>query len=308
MQPQHTLRSAIHCTGVGLHGGNKVSVTLHPAVPDTGIVFRRTDIDGREAEIAARWHNVIDTTMCTVIANEHGDTVGTVEHLMAALSGCRIDNAIIDVHGAEVPIMDGSAEPFVFLIECAGIAEQPVARRGIQVLKEISVGDDEHRVTLSPYPGFSISFQIDFDSPVIAHQEVAFSFVNGEFKDEIARARTFGFLEEVEQLKKMGLVRGGSLDNAVVVNGEEVLNDGGLRFDDEFVRHKVLDGIGDMYLAGGPIIGHFHGLRSGHRLNHRALTALFADDDAWCYTTVDRHTGAPAADAIYTAETLAALA
>lgn len=194
--------------------------------------------------------------------------------------------------------MDGSAEPFVFLIECAGVTEQPVARRGVRVLKDITVGDRERHTALSPYPGISISFAIDFDSPAIARQETAMCLLNGTFKDDIARARTFGFVEDVRRLKEMGLARGGSLENAVVVNGDRVLNEGGLRYEDEFVRHKVLDSIGDLYLAGAPILGHFHGQCSGHRLNHRMLEALFADDDAWCQTLLERDSWAPADDTL----------
>ena len=298
LEPQRTLKSPIHCNGIGLHNGSGVSLVLQPAEPDTGIVFHRADIDGRDALIQANWRNVVDTTMGTVLGNEHGDTVGTVEHLMAAFAGCGIDNLSVRVHGPEVPIMDGSAEPFVFLIECAGMVEQPAPRRGVRVLKEVIVGDAERHVALRPYPGVSISFAIDFDSAAIAHQETAMCLLNGSFKVEIARARTFGFVEDVKRLKEMGLARGGSLDNAVVVNGDQVLNEGGLRFEDEFVRHKVLDSIGDLYLAGAPILGHFHGQCSGHKLNHRMLEALFADDDAWCHTFLERDSWAPADDTL----------
>ncbi|MFQ5954598.1 MAG: UDP-3-O-acyl-N-acetylglucosamine deacetylase [Kiloniellales bacterium] len=294
VEPQRTLNSPIHCSGIGLHSGGTVSLALRPVGPDTGILFRRTDIDGREAVIPADWSNVVDSTMCTVLGNDHGDTVGTVEHLMAALWGCGIDNLIVDTYGPEVPIMDGSAEPFVFLIECAGVMEQPAARRAIRVLKQVKVGDLKRQAVLTPHPGVRVSFAIEFDSPAVARQETALSLSNGTFKQDIARARTFGFLEEVKRLKDMGLVRGGSLDNAVVVNGDEVLNEGGLRYEDEFVRHKVLDCIGDLYLAGAPIVGHFHGHCSGHKLNHRVLEALLTDDTAWCHTLLEPESLMPA--------------
>lgn len=255
-------------------------MTLQPAPPDTGIVFRRTDIGGRGAAIPARWEHVVDTRMCTTIGVGQA-VVGTIEHLMAALSGCEIDNAIIELNGAEVPVMDGSAEPFVFLIECAGVSEQDAPRRFIRILKPVSVCEGDRVASLAPDDGFSVSFEIDFDSPAVARQDCSFRLVNGTFKSDICRARTFGFLHEVDQLLAQGLARGGSLDNAVVVSGDKVLNEGGLRYTNEFVRHKVLDSIGDLYLAGGPIIGHFHGRQSGHALNHRLLKTLFADSTAW---------------------------
>lgn len=278
---QHTLKASIDCTGVGLHSGVKVAMALRPAAPDTGILFRRTDVPGGEAMIPARWDAVVDTRLNSTIGNCDGVTVGTVEHLMAALSGCGVDNAIIEVDGPELPIMDGSSAPFVFLIECAGVAEQAAPRRYIEVLKEVSVGDGEHSASLRPCDHFSVSFAIDFAGTLIRDQAFSATLVNGTFRSEIARARTFGFEHEVSQLRAAGLARGGSLDNAIVVSGHRVLNDGGLRFDDEFVRHKVLDSIGDLYLAGGHLLGHFHGHRSGHALNNALLRTLFADDAAW---------------------------
>jgi UDP-3-O-[3-hydroxymyristoyl] N-acetylglucosamine deacetylase len=254
---QHTLKNAISCTGTGLHSGTKVTMTLCPAAPDTGIVFRRTDAAASGAEIDARWDNVVDTHLNTTIGNADGVKVGTIEHLMAALSGCAVDNAIVEINGPEIPIMDGSAAPFVFLIECAGTA------------------------VLKPGSGFSVSVEIDFESALVARQKLQVNLVNGTFRSEIARARTFGFDHEVAQLQAMGLARGGSLDNAVVVSGDRVLNADGLRYDDEFVRHKVLDSIGDLYLAGGVIIGHFQGFRCGHSLNNALLRSLFAQADAW---------------------------
>jgi UDP-3-O-[3-hydroxymyristoyl] N-acetylglucosamine deacetylase len=260
-------------------------MTLHPAAPDTGIVFRRA---GSAVEIRANWANTIESPLSTVLSNGGGNTVGTVEHLMAALAGAAVDNAIIELDGREVPIMDGSSAPFLFLIECAGIAEQDAARRAIKVLKEVSITEDGATAALLPDHGFSMSFEIDFDNPLIRRQDICLMFDAGTFKTELSRARTFGLLDELDRLRAAGLARGGSLDNAVVVGRDHVLNVGGLRYADEFVRHKLLDAFGDLYLAGGPLLGSFRGLRSGHAHTRRLLAALFADDEAWCYTTPSR--------------------
>ncbi len=280
---QRTLKNAINCTGIALHAGTKVTMTLRPGEPDSGIVFRRTDIAGGAAIIPATWDHVVDTRMCTMLGNSHGVTVCTVEHVMAALAGCRIDNAVIEVDGPEVPIMDGSAAPFVFLVECAGVVEQDAPRLYIRVLKPVSIVDDGHAVSLTPTvgKGLSASFEIDFDSPLVARQSISIGLTEGVFKDALARARTFGFLTDVERMRAAGLARGGSLDNAVVIGGDRILNEEGLRFADEFVRHKILDVVGDLYLAGGPIIGHFDGVCSGHSANNRLLRALFDDGEAW---------------------------
>jgi UDP-3-O-[3-hydroxymyristoyl] N-acetylglucosamine deacetylase len=256
------------------------------------VVFRRTDLAGGGATIPAVIANVSDSVLCTTLSSADGVTIGTVEHLLAALAGCAIDNVVVEVDGPEVPIMDGSAAPFVFLIECAGVIEQAAPRRAIRILDRVEVREGEKSASLSPGEGFAVSFEIDYASPVVARQDCYFTFVNGTFKSEISRARTFGFVHEVEQLRALGLARGGSLDNAVVVSGDAVMNEGGLRFDDEFVRHKVLDSIGDLYLLGAPIIGHFHGVRSGHALNQRLLRALLDDGSAWCYTTQSDEKGA----------------
>ena len=256
---------------------------LHTADSGTGIIFRRTDVTDRDPVVAANWRNVVDVRMATTVANADGVRVATVEHLMAALAGCGIDNAVIEIDGAEVPIMDGSAAPFVFLIECAGTVTQNATRRAIRVLKPVTVGDNRKSIAVSPADDFSVSFEIDFEGALIARQELGVRLVNGVFKTDIARARTFGFDHEVAQLHAAGLARGGSLDNAIVVSGDTVLNGDGLRYDDEFVRHKILDCIGDMYLAGAPILGHVHGVRSGHALNHRLLAALLEDPSAWDY-------------------------
>lgn len=279
---QHTLKSPIHCTGIGLHSGARVSLTIRPAAIDDGITFVRSDQRGSAAVIRATWDNVVDTRMCTVIGNDQGTTVGTIEHLMAALHGCGIDNAVIELDGLEVPIMDGSAAPFVFLIECAGIAMQDGLRRSIRILKPVQVGDDRRHAALTPAGSARYSFEIDFESAAVARQEGSVRLSRSTFKTDVSRARTFGFLHEVDQLRRLGLARGGSLDNAIVISGDTVLNEGGLRYADEFVRHKILDSIGDLYLAGAPIIGHYHGCRSGHALNNQLLRALFDDPAAWC--------------------------
>jgi UDP-3-O-[3-hydroxymyristoyl] N-acetylglucosamine deacetylase len=283
---QKTLRSAIHCRGVGLHSGGKVAMRLCPAAPDTGIVFRRTDGAVAGVEIAALWKNVSDSTLCTTLSNGEGVRVGTVEHLLAAFAGCEIDNVVVELDGPEVPIMDGSAEPFVFLIECAGVVRQDAPRRAIKVLRPIVVEEGSKSAALLPEDGFSMSVEIDFDSRAVSRQDITVVLDAATFRNEIARARTFGFLHEVDRMRAAGLARGGSLDNAVVVSGDHVLNEGGLRFADEFVRHKVLDAVGDLALAGAPIIGHFRGVRSGHALNRRVLEALFAEPLAWCETTI----------------------
>ena len=278
---QRTLKEVISCAGVGLHSGKKVAMTLCPAEPGTGIVFHRTDLPNGPIRIPALWDRVVDTQLCTVLGNDDGVTVGTVEHLMAAIAGAGVDNVIVELNGPEVPIMDGSAAPFQFLLDCTGLIEQDAPRMAIEVLKPVSVGDDERSASLTPADSFSASFQIDFENPLIGRQKFFFDAVDGAFQREIARARTFGFASEVAQLQAMGLAKGGSLENAVVLTGDRVLNEDGLRFEDEFVRHKVLDSVGDLYLAGGPLLAQFHGFRSGHGLNNDLLKRLFADETAW---------------------------
>ena len=278
---QTTLKDAIPCAGIGLHSGTKVSMTLLPAAADSGIVFRRTDIAGGGAEIAARWDNVVDTRMCTTLGNAEGVVVRTVEHLMAALAGMQIDNAVAEVNGPEVPVMDGSAEPFAFLIDCVGIRQLDAPRHVVEILKPVSVGDREQAAALLPGAGSTFSFEIDFRAAAIGRQLHSFDLSKESFRRELAPARTFGLREEVEAMHAAGLARGGSLANAVVVDDSEVLNPEGLRFRDEFVRHKLLDSLGDMQLAGHRIRGHFHGYRSGHSLNNRLLHRLFADNGAW---------------------------
>lgn len=284
---QHTLKNSIYCSGIGLHSGAKVAMSLHPAEPDSGIVFARADLSGPEALIPARFDRVSDTRMCTTLSNEAGKSVSTVEHLMAALAGCGVDNAVIEVSGAEVPIMDGSAEPFVFLIDCAGIVEQNAPRRAIQVLKPVAIKDGAATARIEPWAGSSISVDLDFETRVIGRKSMFIDLLAGRFREELSRARTFGFLHEVEALKAAGLARGGSLDNAVVISGDTVMNEDGLRYDDECARHKALDCAGDLYLAGAPIIGHFHGVRPGHAINNRLLRELLADRSAWTLVDMD---------------------
>ena len=282
---QHSLKSKISCCGKGLHSGANVSITLVPAPENTGIIFRQINANKNPVDIAAHVDNVVDDRLCTTLGNSEGNTIATVEHLMAALRGCEIDNLYVEVEGSELPIMDGSSAPFVFLIECAGVVEQNAPRKAIQIIKPISVENEERLVELTPGIGFSVSFEIEFSSNAIGQQCMNIDLVNGTFKGELSRARTFGFIEEVDQLRSMGLALGGSLDNAVVLNGDEVLNEDGLRYKDEFVRHKILDCIGDLYLVGAPIIGHFKGYRSGHALNHSILRSLLSNEDSWNYTT-----------------------
>ncbi|MFT6580433.1 MAG: UDP-3-O-acyl-N-acetylglucosamine deacetylase [Alphaproteobacteria bacterium] len=278
---QQTLKDSIQCTGVGLHGGEPVQMNLRPAEPDTGIIFRRIDIQDKFNEIPARFDFVSETRMCTTLCNDEGVSIMTVEHLMAALAGCGIDNLIVEIDGPEIPVMDGSAAPFVFLTECAGIVEQNAPRSFIQILEPIIVRDGDSAAVLEPAEGFSIECGIEFDNPTIGRQEFSLELTPAAFKSEISRARTFGFLHEVEALREAGLAKGGSLDNAVVMNGSAVMNKDGLRYANEFVRHKALDCIGDLYLAGAPLQGCFRGEKSGHALNNKVLRALFANPDAW---------------------------
>lgn len=278
---QHTLAKAVHCKGIGLHSGADVHMVLRPAPEHYGIRFVRKDVTGFDPVVHADYRNVTNTTLGTTIANDEGTMVSTVEHLMAAFWGCNIDNAMVELDGPEVPIMDGSSEPFVFLIECAGVRQQEAFRKIIEVLKPVEVLDGDKHARVEPADHFSVSLEIDFDSKAIAKQRAMFNSSDLSFKRDVCRARTFGFEHEVEQMRSMGLAKGGSLDNAIVVSGDNILNKGGLRYNDEFVRHKILDCIGDFYLVGGLILGHFTGYRSGHDLNNRLLRHFFADKDAW---------------------------
>ncbi len=258
-------------------------MTMRPAAADTGILFERSDLSNGARIFPARYDYVSDTSLCTTLTNASGATLSTVEHVMAALAGCGVDNAVIEVNGPELPIMDGSAEAFVFLLECAGMVELAAPRRSMRVLRKVEVTDGEKRATLTPAPHRSVACEIVYANQRIARQRAGVVLHGDIFKNEVARARTFGLLEEVDGLRANGLALGGSLDNAVVVSGEKVLNEGGLRFHNEFARHKVLDAVGDLALAGAPIIGAFEGYCSGHALNVRLLQALFDDEDAWCW-------------------------
>ena len=279
-QNQTTLARSIDCAGVGLHTGQTVALKLCPAPAGSGVVFKRIDLEGAP-EVLACWSNVVDTRMCTTLGNGEGVIVSTVEHLMAALSGAHVDNLVVELDGPEVPVMDGSAQPFIFMIECAGIKELNAPREVIEILKPVRVELDGKVAELLPSNGFSVGFEIDFADDAVARQKISIPLVNGTFKKEIAGARTFGFVHEVEALRAAGLGLGGSLENAVIVDGDKILNDGGLRFSDEFVRHKVLDVVGDLYLSGAPIRGHYRGFKAGHLLTNEVLKALFADTSAW---------------------------
>ena len=290
---QRTLRNAIKATGVGLHTGEKVFLTLSPAPVDTGIVFRRTDLSP-VAEIPARAEMVGDTTLSTSLGLDEV-RVSTVEHLLSAMAGLGIDNAYIDVTAPEVPIMDGSAGPFVFLLQSAGIEEQAAAKKFIRIKRPVTVRDGDKEASLLPFDGFKVSFSIDFDHPVFrdraAHAEIDFSTTS--FVKEVSRARTFGFMHEIEYLRSQGLARGGSVDNAIVVDEFRILNEDGLRYEDEFVRHKVLDAIGDLYLLGYSLIGEFRAHKSGHALNNQVLRTLMAQQDAWEMVTYEDADEAP---------------
>jgi UDP-3-O-[3-hydroxymyristoyl] N-acetylglucosamine deacetylase len=286
MVAQRTLRNSIQGTGIGLHSGNKVALTLHPAPENTGIVFRRTDLP-QKPEIPAWVENVVDTTLCTTLGLQ-GVRVATVEHLMAAFAGLGVDNAVVELEGGEVPIMDGSAAPFVFLLQCAGVREQEAAKRFIRITKPIRVEDGDKWVAFKPQSRLSIHFVIDFEHPLMRdNNEVTLDFSETAFTREVSRARTFGFVRDVEWLQHQGAALGGNLDNAVVVDDHRILNEEGLRYRDEFVRHKVLDSIGDLYLLGHPVLGAFDGFKSGHALNNRLLRTLIADASAWEYAVFD---------------------
>lgn len=282
---QRTLRSNVRYVGIGLHSGHRVSMRVRPARMNTGIQFIRKDAPVAERLIPARWDNVTDTRQCTVISNEHGVSVRSVEHLMAALYGCGIDNALVEVDGPEVPAMDGSSAPFVALIDRAGAVTQSAPRRAIQLHKPITVCDGDKFALLMPDITPKLTVEIDFANGAVGFQRYSVELNDDTFKRELARARTFGFAEQVGQLREMGLALGGSLQNAIVIEGERVVNQEGLRFQDELVRHKILDCIGDLALAGAPIIGHFFAHKPGHKLNNALVHQLHTDVDAWSYVT-----------------------
>ena len=294
---QRTLKNVIRATGVGLHTGEKVYLTLRPAPADTGIVFVRVDVDP-VVEIPATTENVADTTLATTIGTgEH--RISTIEHLMSAFSGLGIDNAYVEVSGPEMPIMDGSAATFVFLIQSAGIEQQNALKKFIKIKKEITIGAESNakdwgqKVTLQPYDGFRVCHTIVYDNAVIKKQQASINFSSTSFVKEVSRARTFGLMQEFEHLRELNLARGGSLDNAVVVDDYRILNDDGLRHEDEFVRHKILDAIGDLYLLGHSIIGEFVGYKSGHTENHALRQEILSRPDAWEIVTFDDAGQAP---------------
>ncbi len=285
MLKQRTLKNVIRATGVGIHTGEKVYMTLRPAPVNSGIIFRRIDLPS-PIEIRACCELVGDTSLSTTLVRD-GVRVATVEHLLSAMAGLGIDNAYVDLSAAEVPIMDGSAGPFVFLLQSAGIDEQNAAKRFIRIKKSVTVRDGDKWARFDPFDGFKVGFSIDFDHPIFTRRvstaEIDFSTTS--FVKEVSRARTFGFMRDIEMLRERNLVLGGSMDNAIVLDDYRVLNEDGLRYEDEFVKHKILDAIGDLYLLGHSLIGAFYGYKSGHCLNNKLLRALLADQGAWEYVT-----------------------
>lgn len=294
MIQQRTIKSTIRASGVGLHTGAKVSMVLRPAAPDTGVIFRRLDL-AEPVDIVVAPDQVGDTRLCSTLDNGLA-TVATVEHLMSALAGLGVDNIYVDLDGPEVPIMDGSASSFVFLIQSAGITQQNAAKRFVRIKKTVEVVEGDKRVRFEPFDGFKIEFTIDFKHPVFekSSQVISLDFASTSYVKEVSRARTFGFMQEVEWLRANGLALGGSLDNAIVMDEFRVLNSDGLRYEDEFVKHKVLDAIGDLYIIGHPIIGAFHAHKSGHALNNRLLRTLLQDQTAWEYVSFEDEKLAPA--------------
>jgi len=295
MFKQRTLKSVIRASGVGLHTGEKVAMTLRPAPVNTGIVFRRIDLPA-PIDIAADPFKVTDARLCSTL-EANGEKVATVEHVMSAFAGLGIDNAYVDLTGSEVPIMDGSASPFVFLIQSAGIEQQPAPKRFFRIRSAVEVREGDKWARFEPFDGFKLSFSIEFDHPAFERsaQTAYVDFANTSYVKEVARARTFGFIQDVEALRDSGLALGGSLENAIVVDEYRVLNAEGLRYGDEFVKHKLLDAIGDLYLIGHPLIGYFSAHKSGHALNNRLLRETLASKDAWEWVTFEREEDAPAA-------------
>ncbi len=293
MLKQRTLKKAISATGVGLHNGEKVTLTLRPAAADTGIVFKRVDLP-QPNEILATPNAVHDTRLCSAL-EANGARVATVEHIMSALAGLGVDNVYIEVDASEIPIMDGSSGPFVYLLQEAGVVEQAAAKKFIRVKKTVEVIDGDKWVRFEPYHGFKVDFTINFNHPVFENSgsQVKIDFAEDSYINEISRARTFGFMHEVEYLRSNGLARGGSLDNAIVLDEYRVINADGLRYDDEFAKHKVLDAIGDLYMLGHPILGAFYAYKSGHALNNQLLRALMQDETAWEYATFEKQEDAP---------------
>ena len=290
---QRTLKNVIRATGVGLHTGEKVFLTLRPAAVNTGIVFRRIDLEP-VVDIEAILDNVSSTRMSTTLERD-GARISTVEHLMSAFAGLGIDNVFVDLTAAEVPIMDGSAGPFVFLIESAGIEEQRAPKQFIRIKQSVEICDGDKWAKFDPYDGFKVDLTIDFDHPAVqsSKQHASIDFLESSFIKDVSRARTFGFLDEVEALQEAGLARGGSLDNAIVMDAFHILNDEGLRYRDEFVKHKILDAVGDLYLLGHLLVGAFSAHKSGHSMNNRLLRRLLETESAWEYVSFDDVDSAP---------------
>ncbi len=285
---QTTLRNSMSAKGIGLHTGKPIHLTIRPAQEDTGIVFNRSDL--QDVSIQCKATNVTSTELSTTISNGKGEpSISTVEHLMAAFSGLGVDNAYVDVDGPEVPIMDGSSSAFIFLIQSAGLETQNKLRKIIRIKKEIRIDDGDKYVSLQPYDGFKIDYSIDFNHPLFNNKPktISIDFNKQSFKQELSRARTFGFLNDIESLRSKGLVLGGSTDNAIVIDDYRIINEDGLRYEDEFVKHKVLDSIGDLYLIGSPVLGHFSAYKSGHNLNNRLVRSLLQDESCWEYIKND---------------------
>ncbi|MBF4987892.1 MULTISPECIES: UDP-3-O-acyl-N-acetylglucosamine deacetylase [unclassified Methylophilus] len=293
MLKQRTLKQSISATGVGLHSGEKVTLTLKPAPADHGVVFQRVDLPDTPAMRVAP--TAVNDTRLSSALEFSGARVATVEHLMSALAGLGVDNVLIELTAAEVPIMDGSSGPFIYLLQTAGLQELEVPKKFVRILKPVEVIDGDKWAKFTPHHGFKAEFTIDFAHPVFefSGKTVTIDYDSQSYVDEISRARTFGFMHEVEYLRANGLAKGGSLDNAIVLDEYKVLNGGGLRYDDEFAKHKVLDAIGDLYILGYPIIGQFTAFKSGHALNNQLLRALLADESAWEYCTFDNDAQAP---------------
>jgi len=293
MIKQRTLKNTIRATGVGLHTGDKVYLTLHPAEQNTGIKFRRIDLE-EPLVIDATPYYVGETVLSTTLVKD-GVKISTIEHLLSAMAGLGIDNALVDVTAAEVPIMDGSAAPFVFLLQSAGVVEQEAAKQYIKIKREIKVSDGDKWAAFVPMDGFKVTFTIDFEHPAFQDdvKTATMDFSSTTFVREVSRARTFGFMKDIEFLRENNLALGGSLENAIVIDDDKILNEGGLRYADEFVKHKMLDAIGDLYLLGHSLIGEYQGYKSGHGLNNQLLRALLADTEAWEMVTFDNEEDAP---------------
>lgn len=287
---QRTLKHSVSATGVGLHSGERVSLTLHPATENTGITFRRTDLSGAQGEIIKLSPYLInDTRLSSTIVTEHGTRVGTIEHIMSALAAYGVDNILIELNAPEIPIMDGSSLPFIFLLQDAGIVEQNAQKKFLKIKKEVAINDSGKSVKFMPYDGFKVALTIEFDHPVFNRSSPQFEidFAGQNYIEEIARARTFGFMQEVELMRQHGLGLGGNLSNAIVIDDVDVLNPEGLRYPDEFVRHKILDAIGDLYIIGHPIIGAFEGYKSGHAINNALLRAVLSDEQSFEWVVFD---------------------